>query len=313
MMKGYITTCDGAEYALPTLREWEITWTGSVPCDSFALRCPYESEMAETLRRAVCFTAREEGEVLLAGVIDEWSAVCGEKGLQLEMSGRGMAARLLDNEAESVNYELATTEEIIGKHVTPWGVVCTEWDSAEAAGYRVANGASQWKAVKDFALLYGGLSPHFTREGALTLKKERKGARVVIDGETAVTEVRYTDKRYGVIAEALVVDRRTGERQTVRNGEFCARGGKCRRVFYAPAHSGESMMRCTGRYQIEQSCREAEMLAVTVAGRLEAQPGDTVSVSGTRVGVSGNFCVREVRRSFDAAHGERNEIKMQRE
>ena len=52
-MKGYLTTCDGAQFELPTLLKWEFSYTGSVPCDSFSLRCPYDPAMAETLRRAV--------------------------------------------------------------------------------------------------------------------------------------------------------------------------------------------------------------------------------------------------------------------
>ena len=98
-MKGYLTTCDGAQFELPTLLKWEFSYTGSVPCDSFTLRCTYEAAMAETLRRAVRFTAKENGAVEFAGVVDETSVTCDEKGLQLELSGRGMAALLLDNAA----------------------------------------------------------------------------------------------------------------------------------------------------------------------------------------------------------------------
>ena len=50
-MKGYLTTCDGAQFELPTLLKWEFSYTGSVPCDSFTLRCAYEPAMAEVLRR----------------------------------------------------------------------------------------------------------------------------------------------------------------------------------------------------------------------------------------------------------------------
>ena len=109
-MKGYLTTCDGAQFELPTLLKWEFSYTGSVPCDSFTLKCAYEPAMAEVLRRAVRFTAREDGTVEFAGVVDECGVTCDEKGLQLEVSGRGMAALLLDNEAESVSYQWATME-----------------------------------------------------------------------------------------------------------------------------------------------------------------------------------------------------------
>lgn len=311
-MKGYITTCDGAEYELPVLLEWEFSYTGSVPCDSFALKCPYEAAMAETLYRGVRFTAREDGATAFAGVIDEYEARCDEKGMRLEMSGRGMAALLLDSEAEAVSYEKATTEEIIKNHVSRWGVACTAWDKAETADYRVANGSSQWKAVHDFAALYAGLTPHFCRDGTLELKHAHEGKCVTIDAETPVTALAYRDRRYGVIAEALVVDRKAGEKQTVSNKTFCARGGRSRRVLYVPARSGRQMMRCTGEYQIERSKEGAETLCVTAAGRLEAMPGDHADVRETRLGVSGSFRVIELKRKF-GEDGETSEVTMQRE
>lgn len=163
-MKGYLTTCDGVQYELPTLLKWEFSYTGSVPCDSFTLRCAYEPAMAETLRRAVRFTAKEDGAVEFAGVVDECGVTCDERGLQLEVSGRGMAALLLDNEAESVSYQWATMEEILKNHVAPYGIVCTGYDAVTAAArYRVANGSSQWKALNDFAALHGGIAPYLTR------------------------------------------------------------------------------------------------------------------------------------------------------
>ena len=257
-MKGYLTTCDGAQFELPTLLKWEFSYTGSVPCDSFTLRCAYEPAMAETLRRAVRFTAREDGTVEFAGVVDECGVTCDEKGLQLEVSGRGMAALLLDNEAESVSYQWATMEEILKNHVTPYGIVCTVYDAVTAAArYRVA-------------------------------------------------------KRYGVIAEALVVDSKAGVKQSVKNEVFCARGGTSRRVFYVPARSGTQAMRYTGEYQIAKSKEGAETLRVTIAGRFTAAPGDIAAVSETKVGIVGNFRVIECVRRFGES-GEAYEVTMQRE
>ena len=296
-----------------TLLKWEFSYTGSVPCDSFTLRCAYEPAMAETLRRAVRFTAREDGTVEFAGVVDECGVTCDEKGLQLEVSGRGMAALLLDNEAESVSYQWATMEEILKNHVTPYGIVCTGYDAVTAAArYRVANGSSQWKALNDFAALHGGIAPYFDKTGALEVKKNRKAARVSIDAKTPVTALAYCDKRYGVIAEALVVDSKAGVKQSVKNEAFCARGGTSRRVFYVPTRSGTQAMRYTGEYQIAKSKEGAETLRVTIAGRFTAAPGDIAAVSGTKIGIVGNFRVIECVRRFGES-GEACEVTMQRE
>ena len=311
-MKGYITTCDGVQYELPTLLRWEFSYTGSVPCDSFSLRCPYDPAMAETLRRAVRFRAREDGATEFAGVIDETNVTCDEKGMQLELSGRGLAALLLDNEAEAVSYQRATMEEILKNHVTPYGIICLGCDAVTAASYRVANGSSQWKALNDFAALHGGVEPYFDKTGALELKRTHRGADVTIDAQTPVTALVYCDKRYGVIAEALVVDKRAGARQSVKNADFCARGGTSRRVFYVPAKSGAQTMRCTGEYQIRKSKEGAETLRVTIAGRFSAAPGDTAVVSGTKLGISGRFRVIECTRRFGESGGA-SELCLQRE
>ena len=271
------------------------------------------SPMAEVLRRAVRFTAREDGAVEFAGVVDECGVTCDEKGLQLEVSGRGMAALLLDNEAESVSYQWATMEEILKNHVTPYGIVCTGYDAVTAAArYRVANGSSQWKALNDFAALHGGIALYFDKTGALEVKKNRKAARVSIDAKTPVTALSYCDKRYGVIAEALVVDSKAGVKQSVKNEAFCARGGTSRRVFYVPARSGTQAMRYTGEYQIAKSKEGAETLRVTIAGRFTAAPGDIAAVSGTKIGIVGNFRVIECVRRFGES-GEACEVTMQRE
>ena len=131
-MTGYVTTCDGAVYALPVLLAWELRYTGGEPCDSFGVKCPYEAAMAKVLRCANRFRAAEDdGQTAFFGVIDEVEAVCDDKGLHLEIAGRGMAALLMDNEAEAVTYQRASTAEILRRHVTPYGITCAGYDEDE--------------------------------------------------------------------------------------------------------------------------------------------------------------------------------------
>ena len=311
-MTGYVTMCDGAVYALPVLLAWELRYTGGEPCDSFTIKCPYEAAMAETLRRANRFHALEDdGQTAFFGVIDEVEAVCDDKGLHLEIAGRGMAALLMDNEAEAVTYQRASTAEILRRHVTPYGIACSVYDEVYAP-YKVASGSSEWKALSDFTRLCGGFAPYFERDGKLLLTKKRSFPSVMLDGNLPVTALRYRDKRYGVLSEAVVVDKSARVKQTVKNSNFYARGGRCRRIFYATAKSGTQAMRYTGAYQIERSADNAETLEVTVAARFDAKPETVVSVSGSRLGVTGEFCVKEVVRRFGEA-GETTVLTMQRE
>lgn len=311
-MTGYVTTCDGAVYKLPVLLTWELRYTGGEPCDSFSVKCPYEAAMAEVLRCANRFRALEEdGETAFFGVVDEVEAVCDDKGLHLEIAGRGMAALLMDNEAEAVTYQRASTAELLRRHVTPYGIACGAYDEVYAP-YKVASGSSEWKALSDFTRLCGGFAPYFERDGKLLLTKKHAFPRLMLDGNLPVTALRYRDKRYGVLSEAVVVDKSTRVKQTVKNVDFYARGGRCRRIFYAPARSGTQAMRYTGVYQIERSAENAETLEVTLAARFDAKPETVVSVSESRLGVTGEFRVKEVVRRFGEG-GETTALTMQRE
>ena len=311
-MTGFVTTCDGTVYALPVLLAWELRYTGGEPCDSFSVKCPYETAMAEVLRCANRFRALEDdGQTAFYGVIDEVEAVCDEKGSYLEIAGRGMAALLMDNEAEAVTYQRASTAEILRRHVTPYGITCLAYDEVYAP-CKVANGSSEWKALNDFTRLCSGFAPYFERDGKLLLTKKREFPRVILDGNLPVTSLRYRDKRYGVLSEALVVDKSTRMKQTVKNTDFYARGGRCRRIFYAPARSGTQAMRYTGAYQIERSADNAETLEVTVAARFDAKPETVVSVSESKLGVTGEFRVKETVRRFGEA-GETTILTLQRE
>ena len=121
-MTGRVETADGKVYELPALLEWRLRRTGGVPCDSFRVKCLYSAEMGEALKAACRFAATENGVTRFRGVIDEWSAVCGAEGAVLTVEGRGMAALLLDNEAEAVTYQRAALSEILKDHAAACGV-----------------------------------------------------------------------------------------------------------------------------------------------------------------------------------------------
>ena len=312
-MTGYVTTCDGIVYALPALFAWELRYTGGEPCDSFSVRCPYEAAMAEILRRVSRFRAEENGDTAFCGVVDECAAVCDEKGLWLEIEGRGMAALLMDNEAEATTYQHASVEELLRRHVTPYGITCTAYDNiSTGVEYQVKSGSSEWKALSDFTRLCGGFTPYFERNGVLLVTKELKFPRMVIDGEIPVTALTYRDKRYGVLSEAVVINKSTRAKQIIKNADFYSRGGQRRQFFYTPAKSGAQAMRYTGEYQIERSKENTETLEVRIADKYDAKPGTIVTVNGSVLGVTGNFRVWETVRRFGES-GETTELTMQRE
>ena len=283
---------------------WRVTHTGTVPCDSFSVTFVYQKEMAQALKTAAGFVAEEEGEVMLRAVVDEYTVDLDGNGLTATVSGRGYAARLLDNESRPVTYQQATLAEILQNHAEPYGITCGEIAEVRAASaYTVAAGSSQWKAVESFCRACGGFVPRFSREGELLASPEREGRTLSIGEGDPVLSCTLREDHYGVLTEALVIDKTQNQEFSVKNQEMIDKGGQCRRVLYTPGQSTWAAMRYTGEYQIQRSGEDAWTAEVTLPGSFLAFPGDRVSLSLERMGLSGTFRVAEAENRFDGGNG----------
>ena len=98
-MTGCVTDAAGRRWNLPDPVAWRLEYTAGVPCDSFWLRCLWDRDNTARPGDWVGFFAEREGERVFTGLVDECEVGWGADGQTLEISGRGMAARLLDNEA----------------------------------------------------------------------------------------------------------------------------------------------------------------------------------------------------------------------
>lgn len=305
-MRGRIFTSDHKTYDLPPLLSWTVTLTGTVPCDSYAVTFLYRPEMAPVLALAAGFLGMgEDGKLAARGIVDDYTIEMDRDGVTATLTGRGAAARLLDNESRPVTYQDATLAEIIRCHVTPYGVVTREMADVRAGGvYTVAAGVSQWKALEGFCRTYGGFSPRFSVSGALLAAPERdNGRRLVITDESPVLACTWREDHYGVLTEALVIDKTRGVSYAVQNPEMIAKGGQCRRVIYTPGQSTWDAMRYTGQYQIARSREEEKVVEVTLPGSFPAVPGDRVSLRLERLGLSGSFRVAEAESRFSPREG----------
>lgn len=304
-MTGRIFTADHRIYDLPPLLSWRVTHTGGVPCDSYAVTFLYQAEMAPVLRRAAGFIGFDGGRLAARGIVDDFTVELDAGGLTATLTGRGAAARLLDNESRPVTYQDATLAEIIRCHVTPYGVVTREIADVRASSvYTVAAGTSQWKALADFCRAYGGFTPRFAVNGALLAAPERdSGKRLTIGAEDPVLACTWREDHYGVLTEALVIDKTRNASYSVRNQEMLDLGGQCRRVIYTPGQSTWAAMRYTGQYQIEQSREEERSVAVMLPGNFLAYPGDRVNLDLPRLGLAGTYRVAETENTGSARQG----------
>lgn len=301
-MEAVLKAYRGGSYALPPLTEWEVTLTGSVPCDSFSVTCPYRPEMAAALEGAYRVRLTEADRFTLNAVVDEYEIVQNRQGRFVTVRGRGLAALLLDNESEAVEYLRPTLSEIAGRHAAPYGIAWAPFQEIRGEqGYGVESAWSQWKAISGFTRRFGGFAPRITPEGVLQLYPWRRPAAAwVIGPETPVAELCFKDRRYGVYSEVLVVDkvRRTG--QAVYNESFLRRGGCCRRVLYTPGRSTAPAMGETGRAQLRQSERGARALTVALPFLPAVLPGGVVRMDRSGIGITGDFFVEEVRAARDS-------------
>lgn len=276
-MEGLLTCWDGTKITLPQVTEWAFQYGRGTPCDSFSLTCLWEPE-EDLLAEAVSFTAVEQGETVFTGVVDECERGWDGKGGFLTVSGRSMAARLLDNEALGMDYQVATWQDIVRDHVAPYGVQTVGSGLPAVPGFSVAVGSSEWQVVYEFCRYYGGITPRFDRLGRLVATPWEEGKRLVLGEDAAVTALTLRDQRYGVLSQILVRDKTTGAVQTVDNSDFLRRGGQCRRVLTMPGKSSYQAMRYSGSYQLEQSAEELRQLELELPGAFLAWPGDLVEV-----------------------------------
>ena len=278
-MTGCVTDAGQARWTLPRPLAWRLDYTAGVPCDSFWMRCVWDGNNATKPEDWVEFTAEHEGQRVFTGVVDECEVSVSPKGRLLEISGRGMAARLLDNEALGQDYQIATQADILRDHVRPYGIsVAPGAKLRPVEQFSVLNGSSEWSVVYEFARYYGGVSPRFDREGRLVLTGwDGADPRVVDDTAPLISLVRR-DRRYGVLSQMLIRDRWSGRVDRVENPGCLQDGGRARRVITMPAKSSFKAMRYSGQFQLDKSAGQRYRLEITVAQPFCAWPGDLVLV-----------------------------------
>lgn len=293
-MTGVMTTYDGRRFELPVLLEWKLQFACGVPCDSFEVLCPWGAGVERALSDGACFEAVEGTERVFTGVVDEYECRWDGAGARLFLSGRGMGALLLDNEATPADYQTATLDDILRDHVSPYGITVARRGNIPAVpGFSVESGSSEWQVLREFVRYHGGIEPRFDREGRLILDGWGGEKKLVIDDKTPLAGLRYRERRYGVLSEVLILDRARKTSQRTVNQALLDKGYRCRRVVCTAGQSTYREMRRNGEFQLAQSAGERLALEVTLPKVFAAWPGEMVEVRRTRPGMDGLWRVRE--------------------
>ncbi len=294
MIEAYLTYYNGERYALPDSLEWEFSYGLGVPCDAFTIKCVWEPGAETAMSAATRFQAVYKGKTVFTGVVDEYICLRDEQGSRLELSGRGMQALLLDNEALPMEYQIATAEDIVRNHVAPYAIELAGIpDLASVHGFAVGSGRSEWSVIHEFACYYGGVVPRFDRDGKLILRGWQDGETFKLSTGNALTKLSYGEKRYGMLSQVVVRDRSRGMSEIVNDEQFQARGGQCRRVVTTTGKSTSTAMRYSGQYQLRASRAERVRCEATVPGLFYAFPGQLVEVDWKGFGGNGVYRVAE--------------------
>lgn len=290
MIKCWVRLGNGGELELPTVTGWRFCYGTDTPCDSFFLRCLWERGQERALSAACRFYAQWESQRVFTGVVDEYAVTCGKDGLYLELSGRGMAALLLDNEALPAEYQRATRADIVGGHVAPYGVTAVGGGGLPAVtGFTVSSGESEWSVVRRYACYYGGVVPRFDRMGRLVLDPPGDGEELRVRDSDPVTGWEYRDERHGALSQVAVRRRTSTGTQWVSDSQFLAEGGRARKIITVPNTTGTAAMRYNADYQLRAARRERVRMRITVAGAFLAWPGQLVSVELQGCGANGRY------------------------
>ena len=114
---------DGKAYTLPSPVAWRLDYGLGSPCDSFWVKTLWSVGQEETLAAGTRMQVFHDGALCFVGVVDECEVRWSEEGCVAELSGRGLQALLLDNQAEAADFGQATLGEILRRYVTPFGKI----------------------------------------------------------------------------------------------------------------------------------------------------------------------------------------------
>lgn len=301
-MTAYLIMADGTRRKLPQLLEWELDYGCGTPCDSFRVVCLWSCGDDGVLADAARFAAFQGEEQVFAGVVDECEVAWSAQGCRLEVSGRGMAALLLDNEAQGLDYEVATAQDILRDHVLPYGIQVARQDELPAVEhFSVDYGSSEWAVLYEFARYHGGVTPRFDRQGQLILSGWQDSECKVIHDRVPVTALSVRDRRYGVLSEIWVREAgKLPDLYKVENQAFKDSGGQCRRMYTMPSKSNFQAMRYQGQYQLDKSASERLRLEVDIALPFCAWPGELVRLERTGWGRNGLYRVAQATVGMDS-------------
>lgn len=297
-MTGYVIDPQGVETMLPPLLRWSMTTTTGEAADCFSLTFVFAARWEPVLKKAVMFRGVDKEKVRFFGLVDEYEILRDQEGLLVSIHGRGMAGRLMDNQVGQKDHYWVSLGSILAEYVYPYGITKVQYDEDWwLPSYSVPYGATAWQALRGFCLWAAGVQPRFLPDGTLVLSN-KEGTKRKLERPEKVISARFSCCRYGVYSKVTAKAVATGLETSVENGEFQALGGMAVGRMTIPRRRSCSASKVSPRQMLADSQEDFRVLELELGEHYAAEPGDIVSVSLGKMGITGSFRVKEAENSL---------------
>ena len=265
--------------------------------DSFEITFPGLPLLVQNLQSCPEIRLWESQTVWFRGVIDEVETAWGTACITT-VCGRGLAAKLMDNQASGAEFYQADLNTVLDRYVRPFGIT----DIYAPGSYRarlwsVGAGVSSFRVLQGFCRLAGAPQPRFSREGTLMIAPGGTGYSI---GASELLSAKLRLCRYGVISRQLVADLSSGSVRTADLNCAAQYGISSRHV---ATRSGPltHVTEISARQRLEDSTKELYTLELVLPHVQKIQCCDSVTVYLSDLGASGDYIVTETCREFDGS------------
>lgn len=210
---------EGNRFELPTPVYMTLNRDENVPADDMALTFPFIESLPELDR----ITAKDGGETVFTGIIDEQMTISGGGGIFTKLVARSMAAVLLDNESKPVNYVNPSGSVIFSRHLAPCGIVACKGDDAVLKGpLNISKGCTHWQAFYSFCINALGKIPRIEADGTADFSGLERNGEILFsnNGGVSYSSIKENSRRCLVISRVFVKTSHKGDYDTVvQNGD----------------------------------------------------------------------------------------------
>lgn len=311
MLRFYAALCGGREVQLTTVHSAVIDCAVDIPAASARLFLPYDAQ----LRRDACGLLAKDGDrTVFWGDIDSIISETDSGGASMKLYARSVAARLLDNEAEPLDYRNPSAALIYRRHAQPFGLRCADPDrSYLPERMQIQKGMSHWQVLDCFCRAKYRCAPHVSADGTLYLKGlPRVGTAVFDNSGSGIPYHSLSESlnRYRLLSDVRVKTGATGGygSAVVNPNPACRRLTRRR---YVDVSSGSRSMD-TVQQMLDSGNHAGYVLSLTCGGCQLHLTGSSAVVRDNLLGETNGLIVSGVKYKADSS-GAFSEITFEKE